>query len=131
MGVTATVSERALREIYLKGFEYAVRWAQPMALMTSYNKINGVHTANSYDLCTRVARLEWGFDGIIMTDWTTTNGHGASAAKCMAAGNDLVMPGTVGDLMEIVDAVFGSRDQNLDEHFLDACAHRMLKLLKE
>lgn len=131
MGVTATVSERALREIYLKGFEYAVRWAQPMALMTSYNKINGVHTANSYDLCTKVARLEWGFEGIIMTDWTTTNGHGASAAKCMAAGNDLVMPGTVGDLMEIVDAVYGSRDQNLAECFLDACAHRMLKLLKE
>lgn len=88
------VSERAMREIYLKGFEIAVKKARPMALMTSYNKINGVHAANSFDLCTMAARCEWGFDGVIMTDWTTTHdGPQCTASGCMRAGNDLVMPG--------------------------------------
>ena len=74
--------------------------------MTSYNKINGVHSANNKDLCTRVAGTEWGFRGIIMTDWTTTNEDGAaSAAKCISAGNDLVMPGNQNDIREIIDAV--------------------------
>ncbi len=72
MGVDAQVSEQALREIYLRGFEIAVKTAAPAALMTSYNRINGVQAANSYDLCTVVARGEWGFDGLIMSDWNTT-----------------------------------------------------------
>ena len=84
----------ALREIYLKGFEIAVKTAQPMSIMTSYNKVNGIHAANSFDLCTKAARDEWGFQGVIMTDWTTTeNGPDCTAAGCMRAGNDLVMPG--------------------------------------
>lgn len=129
-GVSSIVSERALREIYLKGFEIAVRESQPLAIMTSYNKINGVHTANSYDLCTEAARREWGFEGIIMTDWTTTNqGGGSSAAKCIAAGNDLIMPGKVSDIQEIMDAVNRENDQFLDEKDLDACAERMLRML--
>ena len=66
-GVSSIVSERALREIYLKGFEIAIKESQPKAIMTFYNKVNGVHTANSYDLCTTAARKEWGFAGIIMT----------------------------------------------------------------
>ena len=72
MGSDSILSERTLREIYLKGFEIAIRNAQPMAMMTSYNLINGVHAANSYDICTKAARDEWGFEGAIMTDWTTT-----------------------------------------------------------
>ncbi len=93
-GSDSIVSERTLREIYLKGFEIAVRKARPMALMTSYNRINGVHAANSFDLCTMAARCEWGFDGVIMTDWTTTHdGPWCTASGCMRAGNDLVMPG--------------------------------------
>lgn len=72
MGCDSILSERALREIYLKGFEIAVKNAQPMAIMTSYNKINGIHAANHFDLCTKAARDEWGFQGVIMTDWTTT-----------------------------------------------------------
>ncbi len=88
------VSERALREIYLRGFEIAVTKSQPMAIMTSYNLINGVHAANSYDLCTKAARNEWGYRGLIMTDWTTThNGPDCTASGCMRAGNDIVMPG--------------------------------------
>ena len=129
-GVSSIVSERALREIYLRGFEIAVRSAQPLAIMTSYNKVNGVHTANSHDLCTEAARREWGFTGIIMTDWTTTNTDGgSSAAKCIAAGNDLVMPGRMSDIQEIIDAVGKVGDLALDEADLDACAGRILSLM--
>ena len=96
MGSDSILSERALREIYLKGFEIAVKDAQPMSIMTSYNMINGVHAANCYDTCTKAARDEWGFAGAIMTDWTTTNVQiqgECTAAGCMRAGNDMVMPG--------------------------------------
>lgn len=98
MGSNSVVSERALREVYLKGFEIAIRQAQPISIMTSYNLINGVHAANNYDLCTESARNEWGFKGAIMTDWTTTEqGDNCTASGCMRAGNDLVMPGCFGD----------------------------------
>ena len=96
MYVNEHISERAMREIYLKGFEIAVKDAQPMSIMTSYNLINGVHAANCYDTCTKAARDEWGFAGAIMTDWTTTNVQiqgECTAAGCMRAGNDMVMPG--------------------------------------
>ena len=94
MGADSILSERTLREIYLKGFEIAVKESQPMALMTSYNRVNGIHAANSYDLCTKAARNEWGFAGLIMTDWTTTmQGDDCTASGCMRAGNDCVMPG--------------------------------------
>ena len=96
MGSDSVLSERTLREIYLKGFEIAIKDAQPMSIMTSYNLINGVHAANCYDTCTRAARDEWGFAGAIMTDWTTTNVQiqgECTAAGCMRAGNDMVMPG--------------------------------------
>ena len=131
-GVSSIVSERALREIYLKGFEIAIRQAQPHAIMTSYNKVNGVHTANSYDLCTVATRDEWGFRGIIMTDWTTTNSEGGcSAAKCIAAGNDLTMPGLESDIREIMDAVNEDNDQSLNIADLDACCARILTMLRK
>ena len=102
MGSDSILSERALREIYLKGFEIAVKKSHPMSIMTSYNLINGVHAANCYDLCTKAARCEWGFDGVIMTDWTTTmQGPECTASGCMRAGNDLVMPGAVSDHEDI------------------------------
>ncbi len=98
MDSDSIVSERALREIYLKGFEIAVKESKPMSIMTSYNLINGIHAANCYDICTVAARQEWGFDGLIMTDWTTTeHGEDCTAAECIRAGNDLIMPGQISD----------------------------------
>ena len=105
MHVNEIMTERTLREIYLKGFEIAVRTSDPMTIMTSYNRVNGVHSANNYDLCTQAARKEWGFRGFIMTDWSTTNGGGSSAAKCIMAGNDLVMPGGESDIEDILNAL--------------------------
>lgn len=103
----STISQRALREIYLKGFEIAVKSAQPMAIMTSYNKINGEWAAGSYDLCTDIARGEWDFHGIIMTDW----GASAPVSQSMHAGNDLIMPGNKGDqvtgTLQRMDPEFG------------------------
>ena len=98
MGSDSILSERVVRELYLKGFEIAVKESQPLSIMTSYNLINGVHAANNHDLCTDVARNEWGFQGAIMTDWTTTEvDESCTASGCMRAGNDLVMPGSFGD----------------------------------
>lgn len=84
-----SVTERTLREIYLKGFEIAVKSAQPMAIMTSYNKINSEWAMNSYDLITDMAREEWGFKGLVMTDWMCAGDD----TVAMHAGNDLIMPG--------------------------------------
>ena len=91
--VSSNLSERALREIYLRGFEICVREGGAKAIMTSYNRLNGVYTPNSYDLCTKVLRNEWGFDGVVMTDWFSTNKGQADNGKALAAGNDLIMPG--------------------------------------
>ncbi len=94
MGVNVRVSERALREIYLRGFEIAVKKSRPVAIMSAYNLINGVHAANSRDLCTVIAREEWGFEGVIMSDWNTTVPEDGSVPwKCIYAGNDIIMPG--------------------------------------
>jgi beta-glucosidase len=126
MGADSILSERALREIYLKGFEIAVKTSQPMAVMTSYNLVNGVHSANNYDLCTQVLRKEWGFKGIVMTDWTTTSaGGGSTAWKCITAGNDLIMPGSPEDVESITNALmYGS----LPVEDLRACVRRLLTI---
>lgn len=92
--VNSNLSERALREIYLRGFEICVREGNAKSIMTSYNKINGIYAPNSYDICTKALRNEWGFDGVVMTDWFATNKGQASSAIAMKAGNDLIMPGT-------------------------------------
>ena len=124
MGCDSRVSERALREIYLKGFEICVRSAQPMALMTSYNLLNGVHTANSYDLCTKVLRDEWGFEGLIMTDWTTTEkGPDCTASGCMRAGNDLICPGNASDHANLREELSDGR-LSLDE--IHRCVSRVI-----
>ena len=127
MGSDSVVSERALREVYLKGFEIAVKESQPMSIMTSYNLINGIHAANNYDLCTETARNEWGFKGMIMTDWTTTeHGDNCTASGCMRAGNDLVMPGCFGDHenlhRELAEGTLSIRD-------LKACIARLVSVI--
>ncbi len=103
--VSSNVSERALREIYLRGFETCVREGGAKGIMTSYNKLNGVYTANSHDLCTKLLRCEWGFDGVVMTDWFSTNKGQANTALCMQAGNDLIMPGGGSFKKEILNGV--------------------------
>ncbi|MBO5556742.1 MAG: glycoside hydrolase family 3 C-terminal domain-containing protein [Oscillospiraceae bacterium] len=103
--VSSVVTERALREIYLRGFEIAVREGGAKAVMTSYNRINGVYTADSYDLCTKVLRNEWGFEGVVMTDWFSTARGQGDTALAMHAGNDLIMPGGAGFKQSILNGV--------------------------
>ncbi|MET7859841.1 glycoside hydrolase family 3 C-terminal domain-containing protein [Streptomyces sp. NPDC005318] len=95
----SVVGERALREIELKGFEIAVKAAQPMSVMSSYNKLNGTWTASNYDLLTDVLRGEWGYKGTVMSDWGGSHG----ALTSMYAGNDLIEPG--GNPAEIINAI--------------------------
>lgn len=116
------ISERALREIYLRGFEICVREAQPFSIMTSYNLLNGVHTANCRELLQNIARDEWGFEGVIMTDWFTSQQVPWLTAKyrprypisassgCIYAGNDLQMPGCQKNVDDIVEAVETGRE---------------------
>lgn len=129
MGSDSVLSERTLREIYLKGFEIAVKNSQPMSIMTSYNMINGVHAANCYDLCTKAARDEWGFAGAIMTDWTTTfastRGE-CTAAGCMRAGNDMVMPGIPKDQENIREELQAG---TLDIRELKRCIANTVKVV--
>ena len=116
--VSSNVSQRALREIYLRAFEYPVRRGGAKAVMTSYNRLNGVYTANSHDLCTKVLRSEWGFDGVVMTDWYSTNPGQAGSAQALAAGNDLIMPG--GGIFKR-DILKGLKDGRLTRQELQRC----------
>jgi beta-glucosidase len=120
--VNAHVSERALREIYLKGFEIAVKESQPLSIMTSYNLLNGVHTANCHDLIQGMARDEWGFAGTVMTDWFTSQDMPMLRGKydpvypisastgCIYAGNDIQMPGCQKNVDDIVKAVKSGKE---------------------
>ena len=129
MSVDSQISEKALREIYLRGFEIAIKESNPDALMTSYNLINGVHTANSYDLCTVVAREEWGFQGVIMSDWNTTvPWDGSIPWKCVEAGNDIIMPGNRDDDKDIRTAYAQGK---LSEIQIRECAGRIIKLAQK
>lgn len=127
MGSDSILSERALREIYLKGFEIAIKESRPMSIMTSYNLINGVHAANCRDTCTAAARQEWGFDGVIMTDWTTTeHGEDCTAAGCMRAGNDIVMPGQFSDHDNLRKEL---EQGTLQEEDLRKCITRLVRVV--
>ena len=116
------VDTRALREIYLKGYEITVKESQPWTIMSSYNKLDGEYTQQSYDLLTKILRDEWGFEGIVMTDW----GNKEGTVKAVAAGNDLMMPGSTVEVQRIVDAV---KSGELSEADLDRNVRNMLNYI--
>ena len=118
----ARVSERAMREIYLKQFEIAVKKAQPWTIMTSYNYINGVHASESEVLLTKILREEWGFEGTVMTDW----GGGYDTAAQIHAGNDMVQPGSDSRYNALLAAV---KEGRLSEEDLNRSVERILSLI--
>lgn len=133
-GSNSIVSQRALRELYLKGFELCIKTAAPKTIMSSYNLLNGTHTANRKDLLTDILRKDWGFGGFVMTDWGTTSdgfnlgAHGcSSAAACIAAGNDLVMPGTEADVNGMLE---GLENGTITRTELEASAARILTMAR-
>jgi beta-glucosidase len=120
----ARMTPRALREIYLKGFEIAVREAQPRTLMSSYNYINGTYTSESRALLTNILRDEWGFQGLVMTDWF----GGKNASAQIHAGNDLLMPGRTDQALSILSAQI---EKKLEGRDVDICVKRVLQLILE
>ena len=131
------VSERALREIYLRGFGICIRRSQPAAIMTSYNLLNGIHTAERKDLITDLLRSEWGYRGVVMTDWTIDSGaqtpdryRQTLSAPALAAGTELFMPGSEKDYQLLADALDGkSSEFTLDQQQVKLCAARVLDLI--
>jgi beta-glucosidase len=122
MTIDVKVSQRALREIYLRGFEIVARDAKPWTVMSSYNKINGTYTSESPALLTGVLRGDWGYGGLVMTDWF----GGKDATAQMAAGNDLLMPGTAGQQNALLAALASGA---LKPEVLDRNVTRVLELI--
>lgn len=141
MDLNVNVSQRALREIYLRGFEIAVKESNPATIMSSYNRINGTYTSASYDLLTTILRNEWGFRGLVMTDWfggysnvsnlagNKDNNAGSNAnvaSQQIQAGNDLLMPGTRSQIQKLQEDI---KSGKLSEQELNICAERILKTI--
>ena len=124
MNTDAHISQRALREIYLKGFEIAIKEAKPWTVMTSYNYINGTYASESKDLVTTILRDEWGYEGTVMTDWF----GGKDGAKQMWAGNDMLQPGKKEQFDSIVAGVNSGK---LNEAYLDRNVSRILNLVEK
>ena len=120
--VDEIVSQRALREIYLKGFEIAVKEANPWTVMSSYNSINGEFAQQSHGLLTTILRDEWGYQGIVMTDWGAKEG----TVKAVIAGNDLMEPGNVTEINRIIEGV---KDGTIPMADLDRNAKRILQYI--
>jgi len=132
--INAHVSERAIRELYLKGFEIAVKESQPWTVMSSYNKLNGAYTSDRKDLLTEVLRNEWGFKGIVMTDWfggfpgfeTIKGGSNSDVVKQMIAGNDLLMPGIPVQKKALLEALNSGK---LSQEVANTNAKRILEYI--
>ena len=121
-GNDARISTRAMREIYLKGFEITVKESDPWTIMTSYNKINGTYTSESEELVETVLRKDWGYKGMVMTDWF----GGKDAVAQMHAGNDMLQPGKPSQYHEIIDGV---KSGKLKEADLDRNVKRILEII--
>ena len=120
MANDAQVSQRALREIYLKGFETAVKEGKPWTVMSSYNYLNGIYTSENPELQTELLRDEWGFDGMVMTDWF----GGSDVVAQMKAGNDMLQPGYDAQYEAIIEGV---KNGSLDEAILDQNVKRIFQ----
>ena len=116
------VSERALREIYLEGFRIAVSQSQPWTVMSSYNLINGTMASESPDLLTMILRNDWGFKGLVMSDWF----GGRNPVAQMTAGNDLLMPGNPDQKKTLINAV---KEGKLDVKLLDRNIEKILTIM--
>ena len=133
---SSNLSERALREIYLKGFEIAVKESAPMTVMAAYNKVNGVYCTNNYDLLVKVLRQEWGFAGMVMSDWDSMKADRADCTKpasgdvqkAPAAQCDLICPGRP-DQIEALNKGLASGAVQLDD--LKRCASRVLRMVRQ
>ena len=122
--VSENVSQRALRELYLRGFRIAVTEGVPWTVMTGYNRVNSVHVCNNYDFCTRILRQEWGFDGVVMSDWNATDQ--CSHAEAVNAGNDLIMPGSKAVEKALQKAL---KEGTLNRDALNTSAGRILEMI--
>lgn len=122
LACNSIASEDVMEEIYLRNFEIAVKKSQPWTIMTSYNFINGVHAAENTYLITDILRSKWGFEGAVMTDW----GGGYRGERIVAAGNDMIQPGSAELARHIVDAVNAG---TLPMEAVDACVERILRLV--
>lgn len=121
--MSSNLSERTLREMYLRPFRIVVSEAQPWTIMSSYNMVNDIYTPNSRDLCTDVLRGEWGFEGLVMSDWNSTDK--CSHAAAINAGNDLIMPGNKSVRKALTEALENGR---LDKNKLTLSVQRVLSL---
>ncbi|PTQ97897.1 beta-glucosidase [Mucilaginibacter yixingensis] len=122
-GINELITERSLREIYLKAFEIAIKKSQPWTVMSSYNLVNGTHTSERADLLTTVLRDEWGFKGYVMTDW---GGKAKNLIAQMNAGNDVIMPGNANQVNRIISAV---EHDSLDVKVLDRNVEHILNII--
>lgn len=123
-GVSANVSERALRELYLRAFRIAVEGGDPWTVMSSYNRVNGKYVCNDRELCSRVLRKEYGFTGVVMSDWNAT--EQCSYAQAIYAGNDLIMPGTTSVSKALENDL---KSGKLSREALDLSAGRILEMI--
>jgi beta-glucosidase len=123
--VDERVSQRAARELYLRGFEIAVRESNPWTIMASYNQVNGEYSMGNHDLLTKILREDWGYKGIVMTDWIGIR-EGLTTASEVHAGNDLMEPGQPAQVQEIIDAVKNGKLAMAD---VDRNVRRMLEYI--
>ena len=137
LSVNVHITERAMREIYLKGFEIAVKEAKPWTIMSAYNKIDGTYASESKDLLTTILRDEWGFKGIVMTDWfagypdfgaISDPSKTSNVVAQIEAGNDLMMPGTKEQKQALIKAI---KEGKIDENAVNISLKRILEYISQ